>query len=100
MRSAYGRVPTAASYDRAVSAHPRTERSTLADLLSTRGPDEPTLCEGWTTYDLAAHVVARDRRPLSLPGLVLPALAGMTERSRRGVRRSHPYDELVSLVRA
>lgn len=83
-----------------MSPHPRAERSALADLLSASGPDEPTLCEGWTTYDLAAHVVARDRRPLSLPGLVLPALAGLTERSRRGVRRSHPYDELVSLVRA
>ncbi|CAN5607439.1 TIGR03085 family metal-binding protein [soil metagenome] len=81
-------------------AHARAERTALADLLAARGPDEPTLCAGWTTYDLAAHVVARDRRPLSLPGLVLPPLAGLTERSRRGVRRAHPYEELVSLVRA
>jgi hypothetical protein len=33
------------------------ERQTLCDLLADLGPDAPTLCEGWTTLDLAAHLL-------------------------------------------
>ncbi|MFI5286286.1 MAG: maleylpyruvate isomerase family mycothiol-dependent enzyme [Candidatus Dormibacteria bacterium] len=36
------------------------ERRELCDLLLDLGPDAPTLCEGWTTADLAAHLVLRD----------------------------------------
>jgi uncharacterized protein (TIGR03085 family) len=36
------------------------ERRQLCDLLLELGPDAPTLCEGWTTADLAAHLVLRE----------------------------------------
>lgn len=36
------------------------ERRELCDLLLQLGPDAPTLCEGWTTLDLAAHLVLRE----------------------------------------
>jgi uncharacterized protein (TIGR03085 family) len=36
------------------------ERRELCDLLIELGPDAPTLCEGWTTADLAAHLVLRE----------------------------------------
>jgi uncharacterized protein (TIGR03085 family) len=36
------------------------ERRELCDLLTQLGPDAPTLCEGWTTADLAAHLVLRE----------------------------------------
>jgi uncharacterized protein (TIGR03085 family) len=36
------------------------ERAELCDLLLELGPDAPTLCEGWTTSDLAAHLVLRE----------------------------------------
>ena len=36
------------------------ERLALCDLLLELGPDAPTLCEGWTTIDLAAHLVLRE----------------------------------------
>jgi uncharacterized protein (TIGR03085 family) len=36
------------------------ERRELCDLLAQLGPDAPTLCEGWTTLDLAAHLVLRE----------------------------------------
>jgi uncharacterized protein (TIGR03085 family) len=36
------------------------ERRELCDLLTEVGPDAPTLCEGWTTLDLAAHLVLRE----------------------------------------
>lgn len=77
-----------------------TERAALADLLDEVGPAHPTLCGDWTTHDLAAHLVARDRRPHSLPGLVLGGpLAGLTERTRCRLRDARRYDELVRLVR-
>jgi uncharacterized protein (TIGR03085 family) len=36
------------------------ERTELCDLLLELGPDAPTLCEGWTTADIAAHLVLRE----------------------------------------
>ena len=33
------------------------ERAALAALLDETGPDGPTLCEGWQTRDMAAHLV-------------------------------------------
>jgi uncharacterized protein (TIGR03085 family) len=36
------------------------ERLELCDLLEELGPDAPTLCDGWRTADLAAHLVLRE----------------------------------------
>ena len=44
------------------------ERLELCDLLDELGPSAPTLLEGWTAHDLAAHLVLRNTTPL-------PALA-------------------------
>ncbi len=75
------------------------ERATLCDLFVERGPDAPTLCEGWRTVDLAAHLVVRERRPDSGPGLVWPPLAGHTDKVRRAARDRTPWEELVETVR-
>jgi uncharacterized protein (TIGR03085 family) len=75
------------------------ERETLCDLLVARGPDAPTLCEGWLTADLAAHLVVRERRPDSGPGLVWPPLAGYTDKVRRAVRDRMSWERLVETVR-
>jgi uncharacterized protein (TIGR03085 family) len=75
------------------------ERAALADLLDELGPDAPTLCAGWDTRDLAAHLVVRERRPDATPGVAVPALAGWTERVQSGYAE-RPYDELVGLVRS
>jgi uncharacterized protein (TIGR03085 family) len=77
----------------------RRDRLALCDLFDELGPDAPTLNEGWTTADLAAHLVARDRRPDSVPGLVVPALAGWSEHVRCGVL-GRPYAEVVETLRA
>lgn len=37
-----------------------SERVALCDLLDELGPDAPTLCAGWTTSDMAAHLVLRE----------------------------------------
>jgi uncharacterized protein (TIGR03085 family) len=75
------------------------ERTTLCDLLAELGPDAPTLCEGWSTVDLAAHLVVRERRPDSGPGLVWPPLAGYTDKVRQAVRVRTPWAKLVETVR-
>jgi uncharacterized protein (TIGR03085 family) len=78
----------------------RTERAALCDLLLRVGPDAPTLCQGWVTYDLAAHLVIRERKPLSGPGLVMGgAAARLTARILARAKQSHTYAELVALVR-
>ncbi len=75
------------------------EREVLCDLFLEVGPDAPTLCEGWTTKDLAAHLVVRERRPDSGPGLVWPPLAGYTDKVRTSVRDRTQWSELVAKVR-
>ncbi|MDI6104520.1 TIGR03085 family metal-binding protein [Actinoplanes sp. NEAU-A12] len=76
----------------------RAERELLADLLLREGPDAPTLCAGWTTRDLAAHIVVRERRPDSALGLLLKPLAGFGEKVRLA-RAALPWDELVAQLR-
>src|ERR1700722_17676882 len=75
------------------------ERNTLCDLFVERGSDAPTLCEGWLTADLAAHLVVRERRPDSGPGLLWPPLAGYTDKVRCAVRDRTPWEKLVEKVR-
>ncbi len=76
------------------------ERKALCDLFVERGSDAPTLCEGWSTADLAAHLVVRERRPDSGPGLVWPPLAGYTDKVRRAVRDRTRWEKLVETVRS
>jgi uncharacterized protein (TIGR03085 family) len=76
----------------------QAERAALGDLLTELGPDRPTLCEGWTTRDLAAHLVVRDRRPDAAAGILVKPLAGHMERVRRAAA-GRPYDELLALLR-
>ena len=75
------------------------ERHRFADELATAGPDAPTLCEGWTTRDLAAHIVVRDSRPDAAAGLVVPPLSSWTEKVQRGVA-DRPFEKLVAQVRS
>lgn len=81
-----------------MSTHARRERLLLADLLETSGPEAPTLCEGWTTHDLAAHLVVRERRADAAAGLVLKPLSGRLDRVQAEFA-AKPYAELVRLFR-
>lgn len=76
----------------------RTERHALADLMAQLGPGAPTLCAGWTTRDLAAHVIMRDRRYDAAPGILFGPLRPYAERVRTAVAQ-RPYPELVAEVR-
>ena len=73
------------------------ERAALCDLFSEVGADAPTLCEGWDTRDLAAHLHLRETSPLAI-GIVVTPLAGAMERRQREMA-SGPWETLVSRVR-
>jgi uncharacterized protein (TIGR03085 family) len=75
------------------------ERQALCDLFHQVGPQAPTLCAGWMTSDLAAHLVVRERRPDAAPGAVIPPLAPYAERVRIGMRDGRRWEDLVELVR-
>lgn len=75
------------------------ERAALCDLLAEVGPDAATLCAPWTTYDLAAHFVLRERRPVSAVGIVAPPLAPLTRRTMRRLKARHDYPTMLEQVR-
>ncbi|MBT2392858.1 TIGR03085 family protein [Streptomyces sp. ISL-1] len=81
-----------------MSTHAKRERLLLADLLEMVGPEAQTLCEGWKTRDLAAHVVVRERRLDAAGGILLGALKDRLERVQAEFA-SKPYEELIQLIR-
>lgn len=83
-----------------MSHYAQHERRVLADLLEQLGPDAPTLCAGWTTADLAAHLVVRERRPDAAVGIVVPALSAYTDKVQRAVRDGRSWPALVDAVRS
>jgi uncharacterized protein (TIGR03085 family) len=76
----------------------RRERSALVDTLRKVGPDAPTLCVGWKTRDLAAHLVVRERRLDATPGISIPFLAGYTAKVQDQMARSTRWDDLLEMV--
>ncbi|GHC55744.1 TIGR03085 family metal-binding protein [Streptomyces cinnamoneus] len=81
-----------------MSTHAQRERLLLADLLETVGPNAPTLCAGWRSRDLAAHVVVRERRSDAAAGIVFKPLAARLERVQAEFA-GKPYEELIQLIR-
>jgi uncharacterized protein (TIGR03085 family) len=74
------------------------ERSAMVGIMRAVGPDARTLCDGWTTRDLAAHLVVRERRPDALPGLVFGPLASHTARLQDQLTASTTYEALIELL--
>jgi uncharacterized protein (TIGR03085 family) len=73
------------------------ERAALCDLFESVGPDSPTLCEGWDTRDLAAHLHLRESSLLAV-GIMLKPLSGAMERRQREMA-SGDWNTLVGRVR-
>ena len=70
------------------------ERAKMVALFHKLGPDAPTLCEGWTTRDLAVHLWVRENRPDAAAGIFVNALSGRLEKESRKVAE-RDFDELV-----
>ena len=83
-------------------AHPspaRSERLALCDLFDQVGPDAPTLDEGWTTFDLAAHLTVRERNPIAGIGILVPAAAHLHDAAIEKLKRRRSYEEVVEALR-
>ncbi len=78
-------------------------REVLAETLLAAGPDSPTLCEGWQTRDLAAHLYLRERKIAVGLGLLIPSLGKASEKatSKLAAKLKSPeaYAELIKTFR-
>jgi uncharacterized protein (TIGR03085 family) len=79
-------------------SYARDERAALCALLGETGPEAPTLCDGWRTRHLAAHLVLRERRPDAAAGILGGPLAGHTRRVTETLA-TRPFAELVTQIR-
>jgi len=77
------------------------ERLGLCDLLDELGPSVPTLLQGWTAHDLAAHIVLRERDLVAGPCLVLPGpLQRFAERRRVRLAERKDFASLIARIRS
>jgi uncharacterized protein (TIGR03085 family) len=74
------------------------ERSALVATLRKVGPQAATLCAGWNTTDLAAHLVVRERRLDATLGIAVPFLADYTAKVQDKIARSTSWEALIDLV--
>ena len=75
------------------------ERAAICDEFETAGPDRPTLCTGWNTRDLLAHLLVRERQPWVVPGMMIPALSPIVDRATAGYATT-PWPEMIDELRA
>jgi uncharacterized protein (TIGR03085 family) len=77
------------------------ERQELCDLLDELGPFAATLLDGWTTHDLAAHLVLRERDPMAGICIVLPGpFQRLAERRRKSLAQRRDFEWLVARIRS
>lgn len=74
------------------------ERAALCAEFERSGPDKPTLCGGWNTRDLLAHLLVRERQPWTAPGLLVPALGPVVDKAMRGYADT-PWPEMIDQLR-
>jgi uncharacterized protein (TIGR03085 family) len=73
----------------------------LCDLFGELGPLAPTLLEGWTARDLAAHIVLRERDLVAGPCIALPGpFARFAERRRVALAARRDFAWLVTRIRS
>ncbi|MDO5735108.1 MAG: TIGR03085 family metal-binding protein [Propionibacteriaceae bacterium] len=75
------------------------QRAQLLDLFAELGPFAPTLCEGWKTQDLAAHLYIREHKPRALPGMGMARFSDLTDRIQMESLHKHGFLGLVDKLR-
>ncbi|MCQ2000998.1 TIGR03085 family metal-binding protein [Arthrobacter zhaoxinii] len=79
-------------------------REVLAETLLAAGPNAPTLCEGWQTKELAAHLYLREHRMSAALGMFIKPLAARTdkalEETAQKASTTEGYGKLVRAFRA
>lgn len=70
------------------------QRNKLAQLLIELGPDAPTLCDGWETKDMAAHLWIRENRVDAAAGMFISKLENRLENLTQETL-SRNYEDVV-----
>ena len=77
------------------------ERIELCDLFDELGPSAPTLLAGWTTRDVAAHILLRERDLVAAPCLVLPGpFQRFAEGRQQKLADRYDFGWLVARIRS
>lgn len=88
----------------AVMRYVELSREVLAETLLAAGPGSATLCEGWQSQDLAAHLYLREHRAAVALGLIAKPLSQVTQRATDRLAskstKSPDYRKLVEKFRA
>lgn len=79
-------------------------REVLAETLLAAGPGAPTLCAGWRTQELAAHLYLREHSPKVGLGLVVKPWNKVSEKATARLAAAastpEPFAELVEKFRS
>jgi uncharacterized protein (TIGR03085 family) len=75
------------------------QRQAFSDALLEVDAGAPTLCAGWTAYDLAAHCWVRERRVKALLGIGSKRFEHLAEAEMARAREQYGYVELASRLR-
>jgi uncharacterized protein (TIGR03085 family) len=75
------------------------ERAELCDLFVAKGPDAPTLCEGWATLDLAAHLLIRETDPRAGLAILGGGHFASLETRLMDRARAQGYERIVERLR-
>ena len=78
----------------------KIERARLADAMSELGAEPPTLCEGWTNYDMAAHLVVREHKPVASLGIISPPMSRLHDNAIEKAKKRHSFDSLIQRFRS
>jgi uncharacterized protein (TIGR03085 family) len=82
-----------------MASHVLDERQALAELLREVGPDAPTLCTGWDTRLLLAHLVRRERSLLEVGARArLPIVGLAADKAMRAYAASTDYEDMLALL--
>jgi uncharacterized protein (TIGR03085 family) len=77
------------------------ERRKLCEVFDALGPSVPTLLDGWTAHDLAAHIVLRERDLVAGPCIVLPGpFQRFAEQRRTRLSERRGFEWLVTRIRS
>nr|NLI50136.1 TIGR03085 family protein [Propionibacterium sp.] len=76
--------------------HAPLQRRAFSDALLEVGPSAPTLCEGWTAHDLAAHCWVREHNPTALLGIASKRFEHLAEGEMAKVKQRMGFVELAT----
>ena len=76
------------------------ERAALAHALLEAGPDADTLCEGWTTRDLARHLVLREGNPEAVARFAAAKIPALRGRLPGTDARPRAFEDVVEQFRS